>query len=100
MRRWARDVQIVRDALRTWRSTGEPAWDLMHADAEVHDHDIVDAGEHRVVVLVRMKATGRGSSVSVEREDGLVYQLRDGLITRLDYYNNRAEALAAAGLAG
>lgn len=128
----AQDVEIVRDALRTWRSTGEPAWDLMHVDAEVHDHDIVDAGEyrgragverwladwamawssfsmqaeelidageHRVVVLVRMKATGRGSSVSVEREDGLAYQLRDRLIVRLDYYNNRAEAFAAAGLA-
>ena len=118
-------------SLREWRRTGEPAWELTHEDVEIHDHDIMDAGEyrgragverwladwaaawssyemqleelldageHRVVALVRMQATGRGSSVSVEREDALVYELRDGLIARIDYYNNRPEALAAAGV--
>jgi ketosteroid isomerase-like protein len=128
----AEDVEVVRDSLRIWRDTGEPAWELTHEDIEVHDHDIVDAGEYRgragverwladwaaawstysmqpeelidagerrVVVLVRMRATGRGSRVEVEREDGLLYELRDGLIARLDYYNNRPDALAAAGLA-
>jgi ketosteroid isomerase-like protein len=129
----AEDVEVVRESLRIWLSTGEPAWTLTHEDTEVHDHDIldaseyrgragverwlqdwaaawssfsmhvdelIDAGEHRVVALVRMSATGLGSSVSVEREDGIVYELRDGLIARLDYYNNRPDALAAAGLTG
>ena len=124
-------VEIVREALRRWRRTGEPAWELTHADCEVVDHDILDAGEYRgragverwladwesawsdfsmdaeelidagggtVVVLLRMRATGRGSSVSVERDDAIVYELRDGLVARLDYYNDRAQALAAAGL--
>ncbi len=127
------NVELVRSSLRHWGKTGEPAWAICREDAEVHDHDILDAGEYRgrdgfdawmadwsaawssfemivddvidagserVIVLVRMKATGRGSSVSVEREDALVYELRGGLISRLDYFNNREQALAAAGLGG
>lgn len=127
----AADLDVVFASLQRWRRTGEPAWELTHEDIEVHDHDIMDAGEyrgragverwladwaaawssfamqleelvdagsHRVVALVQMQATGRGSSVSVEREDALVYELRDGLIARIDYYNSRPDALAAAGV--
>jgi ketosteroid isomerase-like protein len=127
----AADVDVVRDSLRVWRQTGAPAWDLIAEDIEVHDHDImdageyrgragverwlgdweaawsdfgmraeefIDAGEHRVLVFVRMNATGRESKVRVEREDAILYALTDGLIRRIDYYNNRPEALAAAGI--
>jgi ketosteroid isomerase-like protein len=125
------DVEIVRDSMSRWRRTGEPPWELIHPDAEVHDHDIMDAGEYRgragierwlddwesawsesamhaeefidagsgtVVVLVKMRATGRGSAVSVERQDAIVHVVRDGLIVRLDYYNDRPRALEAAGV--
>ena len=125
------DVEVVRRSLRAWRRTGEPAWDSVSEDVEVHDHDIMDAGEyrgrtgverwlsdweaawsdfgmraeefldvgeHRVLVFVRMSATGRESNVSVERKDAILYMLTDGLISRIDYYNNRPEALAAAGI--
>ncbi len=34
----------------------------------------------------------------MEREDAIVYDVRDQLIVRVDYYNDRAVALAAAGL--
>ena len=124
-------VSVVQDSLRIWRRTGKPAWELIHEDVEVRDHDIMDAGEYRgregverwlsdwesawssfsmdteeligagkdgVVALIRMRATGRGSSVSVEREDAIVFEVRDGLIVRVDYYNDRAAALSAAGL--
>ena len=127
------EVEIVRDSLRIWRESGEPAWELCHPDIEVRDHDILDAGEYRgrpgverwlsdwesawsdftmdaeelvdagegvVIAFVKMRATGRGSAVSVERDDAIVYRLRDGLIAEVDYFNNRPEALAAAGLAG
>jgi hypothetical protein len=43
--------------------------------------------------------TPRGSSIDVERRDGIVYRLRDGMIIRLDYYNSRRQAVEAAGLA-
>jgi ketosteroid isomerase-like protein len=125
------NVELIRDALQTWRRTGEPAWELTHPDVEVRDHDIMDAGEYRghegvarwlvdwgtawsgftmdveevieagesgVVALIRIGVTGRESGISVEREDAVVYEVRDGLIVQVDYYNDRAVALAAAGL--
>src|SRR5689334_18500577 len=103
------DVEIVRRSLQTWRRTGQPAWELITEDIEVHDHDImdageyrgrggverwlsdwgaawsdfgmqaeefIDAGEHAVLVFVRMSATGRESKVRVEREDAILYALR------------------------
>jgi hypothetical protein len=45
-----------------------------------------------------MKAEGRGSGVKLDRQDAAVYTLREGKIARLDYYNNRDEALQAVGL--
>lgn len=125
------DVAVVLDSLRIWRRTGEPAWELTDPEIEVHDHDIMDAGEYRgragverwladwetawsdygmearelidagdgrVLALVTMRATGRGSAVSVEREDAILYEVRDGLIVRLDYYNDPSRARADAGL--
>jgi uncharacterized protein len=58
---------------------------------------LVDAGD-RIVSLIVMRATGRGSGVSVERKDAIVSTFRDGKITRIDYYNDQAQALEAAGL--
>jgi hypothetical protein len=47
-----------------------------------------------------MTAKGESSGIAIDRQDGLVYKLRDGMVVRLDYYNNRAQALKAAGLEG
>ena len=124
------NVEIIQRSFVTWDETGEPDWDLMHDDIEVHDHDIMDAGEYRgragvarwledwgtawsefsmepeefldagerVVAVIRMRARGRGSSVQVERQDALVFEVHDGKIARTDYFNNRQQALDAAGL--
>ena len=124
------NVEIIQGSFVTWEATGEPAWDLLHDDVEVHDHDILDAGEYRrragverwledwgsawsdfsltpeefidagerIVVVIRMRATGRGSNVEVERQDAIVYELRGGKIAGLDYYYNREQALKAVGL--
>src|SRR4051794_10128661 len=58
---------------------------------------LVDAGD-QIVSLIVMRATGRGSGVSVERKDAIVSTFRDGKITRIDYYNDQAQALEAVGL--
>jgi len=124
------NVEIVQQSFAVWGETGEPDWSTMHEEAEVHDHDIMDAGEYRgrsgverwledwssawlefsmdpeefidagerVVFLFRMTATGRGSGVKVERQDAMVFEVRDGMVVRLDYYNNRQQALEAVGL--
>jgi ketosteroid isomerase-like protein len=83
-----------RAGVERWIADWGSAWSSYTMQLE----ELIDAGEHRVLALVRMRATGRGSTASVEREDALLYELRDGLIARLDYYNNRPEALAAAGV--
>ena len=125
------NVEIVQQSFVVWGETGEPDWSTMHEEVEVHDHDIMDAGEYRgrsgverwledwssawlefsmdpeefidagerVVFLFRMTATGRGSGVRVERQDAMVFEVRDGMVVRLDYYNNRQQALEAVGLA-
>ena len=73
-------------------------WTAAWSDFEIGPvEDVVDAGEE-VVVVFRIKATGRASGASVEREDAIVCRVHGGLITRLDYYNNRAQALAQVGL--
>ena len=45
-----------------------------------------------------MTAIGRASGVTVERQDAMVFAFRDGEIVRLDYFNNRAQALEQAGI--
>ena len=114
----------------TWGETGEPAWGVLAEQVELHDHDLLDAGEYRghdgyrrwlenwsstfpessvdpvefidagerVVVILRLTATGAGSGVTIEREDAMVYEMRDGKAVRIDYYNNRAEALESVDL--
>jgi ketosteroid isomerase-like protein len=74
-------------------------WGAAWAGWSLDVHEFIDAGE-RVVALVRMTATGRGSGVEVNRADAIIYTVRDGRIVRIDYYNDPDEALKAVGLAG
>jgi ketosteroid isomerase-like protein len=125
------DVELVQEALERLLRTGEPAWDVIHEEVEVHDHDIPDASEYKghacvrrwlfedwaaawsdfslepqeyidmgesVVAIFRLKATGRGSGVRVERLDAMVQKVRAGKIVQVDYYNNREQTLKAVGL--
>lgn len=41
------NVELAQNALREFAASGEPAWELLHDEVEVHDHDIMDAGEYR-----------------------------------------------------
>jgi ketosteroid isomerase-like protein len=72
-------------------------WDAMEWTLE--PEKFIDAGE-RVVVLARLSARGRASGVSLVRRDGMVWTVRDGMVARLDYFNNPSDALEAAGLRG
>jgi ketosteroid isomerase-like protein len=122
------NVVLVRRLLECFIA-GEVLWDALDEAVEIHDHDILDAGEYRghagvmrwvedwgaglpvvsfdlqelidagdvVVAVILLKARGRDSSVDVERQDAIVYQLRNGRVTRFDYYNSRQQALDAVG---
>lgn len=124
-------VEIVQQAYAHFAATGEPAWNTVHEEVEIHDHDLtLDASEHRghagyaqwienwaavfsdfsieaeefidagecVVAVLRMKATGRGSGVTLDRQDAMVCRMRDQKVVRIDYYNSRDQALKAVGL--
>ncbi len=72
-------------------------WDAAFASYELEPEEYLDGGD-TVVMVFMMRATGRGSGIQLERRDAIVYEVADGLITRMDYFNNRTQALEAAGL--
>ena len=52
-----------------------------------------------VVLLGRADGRGRGSRVKVDMPLGVIYDFRDGRISRVRTYLDHGEALRAAGLA-
>jgi ketosteroid isomerase-like protein len=84
-----------REGFARWIEDWSSAW----SSFSMEPIEYVDAGEH-VIAFLRMIATGRGSGVAVEREDAMVCRVHDGKVIRVDYYNNRAQALKAVGLEG
>jgi ketosteroid isomerase-like protein len=76
-----------------WVDTFDSAWEHVSMEPE----EYIDAGGDNVVLLHRLAARGRGG-ISLERQDGIVYTLRDGKVVRMDYYGSRSEALEAVGL--
>jgi ketosteroid isomerase-like protein len=68
-------------------------WD----DFRFEPEELIDAGG-RVVAVVRLSGKGKGSGVPVDQTDSHVWTLGDGKCTRLAVYQDRAEALEAAGL--
>ena len=57
----------------------------------------IDAGE-RVIVLIRVVAEGGSSGIATERETAHLWTVRDGRLTSIQIYRDRAEALEAEGL--
>jgi ketosteroid isomerase-like protein len=124
------NVEFVQGALGAFLSTDTPPWEMLHDEIEVHDHDILDAGDYRghagfgrwledweaawsdsmlepeefldagdhVVVFVLQKTTGKGSGLALERHDAMVFEVHGSQIVRVDYYNNRDQALKQVGL--
>ena len=72
-------------------------WSAAWSENAVEPEEFLDVGE-RVVVYILQKTTGHGSGVTLERHDAMVFEVREGRIVRLDYYNNREQALKAVGL--
>jgi ketosteroid isomerase-like protein len=84
-----RGVQGITD----WLSDFSEAWDNYAMELE----RVIDAGD-RIVSLFRIHAVGAGSGVPVERGDAMVWTFRDGMLARLDYFNDQGQALEAIGL--
>ena len=67
------------------------AWSEYSAEPE----EYIDVDDEHVIAVFRIKATGRASGVAIERQDAMVYVVRDQQVTRLDYYNSKQQALEA-----
>jgi ketosteroid isomerase-like protein len=80
--------------VRRWGEDWGAAWAEWSAEPE----EFIEADDV-VIAVFRVRATGRGSGVKVERQDAMVLEVRDRKIVSVDYYNNRQRALEAVGLA-
>lgn len=84
------------DGLRAaWLDWLEP-WESYGAGVE----DVLDGGEGRVVVLTHDHARPSGSSAETDFLGTTVWTVREGKVERIEFYWERAEGLAAAGLGG
>jgi ketosteroid isomerase-like protein len=72
-------------------------WGAAWAEWSIDLEQLIDAGDS-VVVFIRMRTTGLGSGIQTDREDAQVLRLRDAQVVRLDYFNDRRQALKAVGL--
>ena len=59
--------------------------------------ELIDAGD-QVLAVIREREVGRGSGVPVETSHLAVWTLADGKVTRMQMFDDRPEALEAAGL--
>jgi len=79
--------------MRNW----EQARELFQSDAVEPTSDLIDAGD-RVLARMIWRGAGRGPEAHVEWT--IVYTLREGKISLIEFFWDHAEALEAVGLAG
>jgi ketosteroid isomerase-like protein len=71
------------------------AWDDFRSEAE---EILPGAVEGTYLVMVRLHARGKESSVPTEADGANLVSMRDGMITRFEMFWDRDAALVAAGL--
>jgi ketosteroid isomerase-like protein len=67
------------------------------SEADLEVEELVDAGD-RVLAVIREREVGRASGVSVEATHQAVWTLADRKVVRMQVFDDRQEALEAAGL--
>jgi ketosteroid isomerase-like protein len=83
-----------REGMETYLATIPETWDEIRVVIEgLRDLD------DRVLAHVRLETRGRGSGVPTSASQWVLYDFRDGKISRLRGYLDHGEALRAAGLA-
>jgi ketosteroid isomerase-like protein len=73
-------------------------WFAVWDDYEVGVDEILAAPDGRVVTLYWQRGKGRASGLAMHEASALITTVRDGKITHIQIYDDRAEALEAAGL--
>jgi ketosteroid isomerase-like protein len=67
-------------------------------DWRVEVEELIDAGNDHVFATISVSGRGKGSGAQIEQRIFTALTIRNGKITRIDDYTDRAEALEAAGL--
>jgi ketosteroid isomerase-like protein len=84
-----------RDGFRRLLALLRDSWAEFRFEAE----HFIDAGD-QVVVLIRLVAAGGASGVRTERETAHVWTVRDGRLSCIQIYRDRAQALEAVRRSG
>src|SRR4051794_14338724 len=90
------EIEPIRGAETAWDfyvQADEP-WEQGHYEYV----DVLDAGNDRVVARMRREARGKASGVSVEYSYWIVVTFRNGKAFRIQWFEDRKEALEAVGL--
>jgi ketosteroid isomerase-like protein len=82
------------DALKRRFAAQDDVWEGLALETESWRQ-----GSDWVLTFGRLRARGRQSGVPLDVQVAGIYRRRDGLITSVEVYTKRAEALAALGLA-
>ena len=69
----------------------------VYEDFRVEPEEYLDAGD-KVMVMARNRATGKGSGVELDQRFAYVWTVRLGKLVDLEVYEDRRDALEAAGL--
>jgi ketosteroid isomerase-like protein len=85
----------VEPGTRPWSVALERLLDI-YPDFTLEPEEYLPVGDDRVLVVVRARATG-ASGVTTDQRLAHVWTIRDGLIARLQWYNDLAEARTALG---
>jgi ketosteroid isomerase-like protein len=85
-----RGRQGVRDYFVTLGEVFDDMW--------IEIEEITDAGEDRLVVVVRVTGRGKGSGANVEQRNGQIWRFANRRIVRIDSYLNPTDAFDAARL--
>jgi ketosteroid isomerase-like protein len=93
---WGVEGRAYRGA-RGWAESNsdmDAAWQEWRQEIE----DVLDAGEHGVLVLLRLKAIGRESGTPVDQRWAMLVTLRDGKLVSSRTIGDPSVALKAVGL--
>ena len=73
-------------------------WTQVFEGLVITPKEFIDIGDDKVLVRVHQEAQGGGSGVPIEFDTWFIYSVTGGKIARLDMFNERRQALEAAGL--
>lgn len=81
-----------KQAAMRWAREWFDAW----TDFKMEPADLIEIGDHAVVVPLHQVAMGKRSGVQVEIDLAYVFEIRNGRITRFHLYPDMGQAIAVA----